>query len=191
MLMETPLVLYILIIIKFWAEKRENPWNYVTMSKHWLHDDCMMTFSFWVDWLGSVLPSFLHSTFQPCLSLVSWANRQRRGQWWTCTTSNAHQTLQPEDSQELWSSARLRPCLSSKKRKKKKKPVLERAVLHRWGCQAGGEWCKTTFNLLFVSVFFCSALSEPGVQGGEKMRISGLMSSGNSILIYLQSFLSV
>jgi len=111
--------LFILLIIC------ELPWNSqmtvlqkpCTMSQlistDWLKSGCC--FSFWVDCLGSVLPSFLPLRSQLCLSLVSWANSQRRGRWWAWTTSNAHQTLQPEDRQEPWSSAKLCDCLSSEK----------------------------------------------------------------------------
>lgn len=70
---------------------------------------------------------------------------------------------------------------------KTKKMDLERAVLHTvdGGVRQVGSGVSQQFSLLFVSVLFCSALSKLGVQGREKMRISGLMSSGNSILIHL------
>lgn len=148
------------------------------ISTDWVMTGCI---SFWVVCLGSVLPSFLPSRFQPCLSLVSWANSQRRARRWAWTTSNADQTLQPEDRQEPWSSARALSLSIIKK------TDLERAVLRRWGCQAGG--CEPTFSLFFVSVFFCSALSELFCSGGVKMRVSGLMSSGNCILIHLRTVL--
>lgn len=65
----------------------QNPWA-VPQS---LGTDWVMTgyyFSFWDVCLRGVLPSFLPSGFHWCLSLVSWANRQRRGRCWAWTTSN-------------------------------------------------------------------------------------------------------
>lgn len=121
---------------------------------------------FSLSWLSWKCASFLPFRFQLCLSLVSWAYSQRRGWRWAWTTSNTHQTLHPEDRQEPRSSARLCHCLSSKK------TDLEWAVLCRRGGgeggQAGGKGYKPTFSLLFISVFFCSALSELYVQGERK-----------------------
>lgn len=75
-----------------------------------------------------------------------------------------------------------------RRRGRKKKADLQRAAL-RWGRRAGGERCEPTLGLLSVSVLLCSAWPEPSVRRREKMRISELMSRGNSILIHLQSFL--
>lgn len=134
--------------------------------------DCC--FSLCVVWFGNVFPSFLPTRFQPCLSSVSWANRQRQGLRCAWTTSNMHQMLQPEDCKELRCSARLCHCLSSKKRKKKKKNGCKMSCAAYMGGirQVGsGVSQQPQFCLLFVSILFCSASSKLGVRGSETMRM--------------------
>lgn len=153
------------------------------ISTDWVMSGCC--FSFGVVCLGSAFPSFLPSRFQPCLSLVSWANRQRRG---AGGAPGLHQTHTRYCSRKtVRNREALLGSVTVYHQKKKKKTDLERAVLHTvdGGVRQVGSGVSQQFSLLFVSVLFCSALSKLGVQGREKMRISGLMSSGNSILIHL------
>lgn len=144
------------LLVFFWMHWKQtlhkHPWTVSQcISSDWMMID---SFYFWLDCLGSVLPSFLPCRLQLRLSLVSWANSQRQGWWWAWTTSNKHQTLQPEDKQEPWSSAQLCHCLLSKNG-----PRMSMCHIDE-DCQTGGEQCKPTIHFLFVSIFFCSALCD-------------------------------
>lgn len=162
-----------------------NPWTMSQcISTDWVMTDC---FSFWAVWLGCALPSFLPSRFQLCLTLVSWASSQRRGRWWAWTTSNTHQTLQPEDRQEPWSSARLYHCLSWKEKNwPRTRAAAYMGVSGRWGGTRANAQSALCQRLRLFSHVWTSLSS-----AGEKMRISELMSSGNCILIHLPSSLLV
>lgn len=117
-------------------------------------------FSFWVDSLRSVLPS----SPPDFGSVWVWCHgptvRDGAG-----SEPGLHQTRARHCSRK---TSRNRKALLSSVAVYHQKTDLEWAVLHRWGCQSGGEGCEPTFSLLFVSVFLCSALSELSVQGERK-----------------------
>ncbi len=160
----------------------QKPLNYVAVYKHWLSDDWLLFF--FLRCLSWKCASFLPPLQISALSELGVMGQQTE----TGPAVSLDYIKRTPDAAAGRQAGTVKLC-SALSPSIIKKTDLERAALQRCWCQAGGKGCKPTFSLLFVSVFVCFRLEWALYSGWDKIRISELMSTGNCIIIHLQSSL--